>query len=399
MTFGIVVFAIALTFSIALHELGHLATAKRFGMKATRYFVGFGPTLWSTHRGETEYGVKAFPLGGFVKIVGMTPLEEVDPEDEPRAFYRQPAGKRAIVLAAGSFMHFVLAFVLIFSVFTVTGFPEPSTKVAAVSSCVTVEPDANGQMNCLGQPASPAVLAGLRPGDRVVAFDGVPVEDWEADLTNRVRASGGQTAFLAVLRDGQRVILPVSVALVERKDGDTLVTIGAIGISQGEDLRRLGPLPALRRTFTEMGSAVKLTSEAIVELPASIPALARQAIGKEERTGDGPTSLVGAARFGGQAAREGELGVYVFLLAAVNIFVGVFNLLPLLPLDGGHLGILGFEQVRSRIARRRGRRDPGRVDLRKLMPATYLFLFLLVSLQILVLYADIANPIPDPFLR
>ena len=393
MAVGIVVFILVITFSIALHELGHLATAKYFGMKATRYFIGFGPTLWSTHRGETEYGVKAFPIGGFVKIVGMTPMEDIEPGDEDRAFYKQPAAQRAVVLAAGSTMHFILAFILLFIALAAVGFDSTTTTVKTVSPCLSAE-------ECKpGDPISPALAAGIEPGDKIVEFEGKAVSDWSEDLSSRVQAHGPGPAELGIERDGERLTLQVDVGAITREVDGTSKEIGYIGLVPDRAVDRLGPVEAVKKSVTGYADIVRQTGEAIVALPGQIPELVRQSIGKEERDGDGAASLIGAGRVAGQASKSDNLAALVALMAAINIFIGIFNLLPLLPLDGGHLAVLWFEEFRATIARWRHRPNPGRVDLAKLMPLTYVFLFLLISLQLLVLYADIANPIPDPFSR
>jgi membrane-associated protease RseP (regulator of RpoE activity) len=397
MIMGVVVFIVVITFSIALHELGHLATAKYFGMKATRYFIGFGPTLWSTHRGETEYGVKAFPIGGFVKIVGMTPLEELEPGDEDRAFYKQPAAQRAVVLAAGSTMHFILAIVLLFFALTVIGvtdYEKPTTTIDAVSACLSTTECTSAD------PDSPAKAAGLRPGDKVLEFDGEAVDDWATDLTARVRAHEAGPAQLLVERDGERLDLTVNIARVERQDEDgKTIETGFVGLTAKPSVQHYGPAAAGGKSVELQAETVRQTADAIVGLPGQIPDLVRQSIGNEERDGTGAASLIGAGRVAGQASKNDNLAALVGLMAAINIFIGIFNLLPLLPLDGGHLAVLWFEEFRSSFARWRKRPNPGRVDLAKLMPLTYVFLFLLISLQVLVLYADIANPIPDPFTR
>jgi membrane-associated protease RseP (regulator of RpoE activity) len=395
---GVLVFVLAITFSIALHELGHLATAKFFGMKATRYFIGFGPTLWSTRRGETEYGIKALPLGGFVKIVGMTPLEEVEPGDERRAFYRQDPSQRAIVLASGSAMHFVLAFVLLMTAFVVTGVKtgeKLSTRVEAVSACVSdtaaCPPDA---------APSPARKAGIQAGDRIVSFDGRPVDDWVEDLSARAREHPGGPAPVVVERDGRELRLTVDVVRVERElEGGEKRVVGFLGLVPEPAAERYGFFRGVGESVQLGATLIKATGKAIIDLPGQIPELVRQTFGDEVRTGEGPASLVGAGRVAGQASDAGEVDSLILLVAAINIFIGLFNLLPLLPLDGGHLAVLWFEEFRSALARRLRRPAPGRVDLNKLMPATYAFLALLVTLQVLVLYADIANPIPDPFSR
>ncbi len=396
MGLGVLAFVVALIASIMLHEAGHLVTAKKFGMKAVQYFVGFGPTLWSFRRGETEYGVKGIPAGGFVKIVGMTDLEEIAPEDEDRAFYRQPAPQRAVVLAAGSFMHFVLALFLIYLTLVALGLPQSTREVSFVSTCVTKkEPD------CKDQPASPAKLAGLRKGDTVVAFDGQPVESWNEDFADRVRTHPAGPATVTVDRDGRRLDLEVDVVRIDREDREhpgRLVNTGVIGLTPVLVYERVGPLAAMTETFKGMGSLFSGTAEAIVKIPGQVPDAFRQAFGDEERDpADNLTGIVGAAQLSGQAVRSGRIVDFLFLLAGLNVFIGVLNLLPLLPLDGGHLAILGYEQARSALARLFGRRDPGRVDIRKLMPGAYLVIVFFAGLTLLLLYSDITNPVANPF--
>ncbi len=238
MIVGIVAFVVVLLASVMIHEAGHFATARAFGMKATEFFVGFGPTLWSRRRGETEYGVKAIPAGGFVKIVGMTDLEEVDPADEPRAFYRQPAWQRAIVLAAGSFMHFVIAFVLLIIVFALLGTPTTTTTIARVAPCV---PTDSAATSCAtGDPASPALGAGMQPGDTVVSYAGQRIDDWQ-QLQAAIRASGGRQVQVVVDRGGEQQTLTLTPVIRER-DGEQ---IGLVGLTPQIGAQREGPLEAI----------------------------------------------------------------------------------------------------------------------------------------------------------
>ena len=397
---GVLFFVVGLLGSIALHELGHLATAKRYGMKATRYFIGMGPTLWSTRRGETEYGVKALPIGGFVKIVGMTQLDEVEPGDEPRAFWRQPAPQRAVVLAAGSFMHFVIAFVLLVGVLGIYGeATRETTRVAEVSECLVDEIDDP----CEGRPASPAKVAGVRAGDRVVAFEGTPVTKWD-DLTSLIRKHPAGPAELVVERDGKRVTLrPV----VERhlrvvEEGGPKVEVGQIGVTPGET-KRYNPVTVVGRAGAVMGELTVGSVKGLWELPGKIPQLFRETADTSKPrggSGGGEAPIVGVVdigRLSAQAFEAGRLDALLLMIASLNVFIGLFNLLPLLPLDGGHLGILGFESLRSRIWRWRGRPDPGRVDLQKLMPAMVAFIVVMGSLTVMLLYAGIVNPVANPF--
>ncbi|HEV2889679.1 MAG TPA: site-2 protease family protein [Frankiaceae bacterium] len=396
---GVFVFVFALLASIALHELGHLGTAKAFGMKASRYFIGMGPTLWSTRRGETEYGVKAFPVGGFVKIVGMTQLEDLeDPRDEPRAFWRQPAPQRAVVLAAGSAMHFVVAFVVL--VGTLLAYGEQTrdtTRVAEVSECLSELPTDP----CDGKPPAPAKVAGLREGDRIVAFQGTPVRSWDA-FTTLVRAADAGPADLVVERDGERVTLHPVVERHEREiaEGQRKV-IGQIGVTPGET-KRYNVLTVGPRAGSALAEFTVNSVSGLWHLPGKIPQLFEQTTaskGEQPRDpGDGGVvGIVDIGRLSAQAFEAGQVDAVLFMIVGLNVFIGLFNLLPLLPLDGGHLAILGFEEARSGIARSLGRPDPGRVDLQRLMPAMVAFIVLMGGLTVMLLYAGIANPIANPF--
>lgn len=399
MTTGVVLLIVALFVSIMLHEAGHLLTAKKFGMKASQYFLGFGPTLWSFRRGETEYGVKAIPAGGFVKIVGMTPLEEIDPADEPRAFYRQPARQRAVVLAAGSTMHFVLAAVLLLVVFMGIGLPALATSatIGSVSACVPST--ASGPCRP-GDPVAPAKAAGLRPGDRVLSIDGRSVDGWD-EFSQALRRHGAGPVTLVVDRDGQRLTLRPTLVAAERPlPNGGKATVGVLGVTPSVQTERLGPVAAVKETGQWFVSSVGLTFKALGAIPAAVPQLLDPNATRDPASS--PASVVGVARVSGQAfATEQDLaqrlGAFLVLVAGLNLFVGIFNLLPLLPLDGGHLAVLGFESARSGIARVLRRPDPGPVDLAKLIPLAYLVVMLFIGLTVLLVYADIVNPIANPF--
>ena len=385
---GVIVFVVALLVSIMLHEFGHFATAKRFGMKATRFFVGFGPTLWSTRRGETEYGVKAIPAGGFVKIVGMTPLEELEPGDEDRAFYKQPSGQRVIVLAAGSVIHLVIAAVVIFAVLAGFGDPlhaEPTLTVDDTQQCIITDP---AQTKCTAaDPAAPAYRA-LRAGDRITAVDGQPVTAY-SQLVHQLQSHAGKKLTLTVVRDGGTRQVPLTPVAV-RQDGRT---VGKIGLYPRIRQVDVGVAAAVPKTFTTMGSLFTSTVKALGDLPHQVSTILH-----DQPRDNGAASVVGIGRVSGQVAdAQVPLGVRIanlaFIVAQVNFFVGIFNMLPLLPLDGGHIAIVGYEEGRRRLYRRLRRPDPGRVDLLKIMPVTYAVVAVFIGLSALLIYADIANPI------
>ena len=410
---GVLLFALGILVSVCLHEAGHLVTAKRFGMKATQYFAGFGPTLWSFRKGETEYGLKAVPAGGFVKILGMTPLEDkLAPEDEHRAFWRKPVWQRTVVLVAGSATHFVLAAAIFFVMAFTTGLPNPAALtfeafeaepvVGEVTDCVVpgydLAPGGAALRDCrAGDPVGPAKAAGLRPGDRFLSVGGTPVRTY-GDVVEAVRTSPPGPVRVGYERDGERRTTTADLVSTQRppageSTGD-LETVSAIGVSVALPRPTLeyGVLAAVPASVWYVGQTVEQTFEAIARFPAKVPKLL-DAIAGEERDVETPISVVGASRIGGEAAELGLPIVFLALLGGLNVFIGVFNLFPLLPLDGGHVAIIWFEKVRSWWAARRGRPDPGRVDYNKLVPVTYLVLLVFGGLTLLTLTADIVNPI------
>jgi membrane-associated protease RseP (regulator of RpoE activity) len=386
---GWVIFIVALLFSVMLHETGHFVMAKKFGMKATRYFVGFGPTIWSTWRGETEYGIKALPFGGFVKIIGMHSLDDVDdPADEPRSFRRQPAWQRIIVLCAGSFMHFVLAFVLIFGLALGIGI-ENTTQLAAVSPCVASSVTAldNGTCTASDKP-SPAERAGLRAGDEVTAFNGKPVSTYDQLRSAISQARPGSKASITVSRDGKTLTLHTTLASVPG--------FGAyLGIVE-TTFQSAGPLRAASYAGSVFGQVVTGSAKAVAALPAALPKLFSK---NRANTAAGQvSSIVGAARDTGfaVAANVGwqvKVSFVLLLIASLNIFVGLFNMLPLLPLDGGHVAVVVWERIRAWFARLRGRPDPGLVDMAKLLPVSFSIFMILMFFGIVLVLADIVNPV------
>ncbi|WP_027346444.1 M50 family metallopeptidase [Hamadaea tsunoensis] len=405
---GIVLGALAILVSVSLHEAGHMGTAKMFGMKVTRYFVGFGPTLWSFRKGETEYGVKGIPLGGFVKITGMTPQE--DDADDPRAMWRFPVWKRTIVMMAGSVVHFILAFLIFWGVAANAAMPNPdnpgymatpaqyATTAPYVSVGECVPTDMKTQCNGLD---GPAYVAGIKDGDEIVKVGDTAITNY-ADLVNVVRSlPPGQTVPITYVRDGNQVTTAVKTQAAQRPpiddDGGAVTTVSAIGVG-------LGFNPALPRqveytaaeAFPQAGKMIGQAFSGVLtslkNLPAKIPGLF-SAISGGERDPNGPVSVVGASRISGEAVEYGSWATFFLIAASLNFFVGIFNLLPLLPLDGGHIAIAWFERARSWVYARLGRRDPGRVDYYKLMPLTYAVILIFGAFTLLTVTADVVNPI------
>src|SRR6266496_3003233 len=376
---GWVIFLVALLFSVMLHETGHFVLAKKFGMKVTRYFVGFGPTLWSTRRGETEYGIKALPVGGFVKIIGMHSLDDVDdPADEPRAFRRHPAWQRIVVLCAGSFMHFVLAFLLIFSLALGIGIENDNTTELSKGTCAASD------------QASPAKLAGLRVGDQVTAFNGAPVSNW-TQLGNLIRkAPAGSQATITVKRDSKTLNLHATLATVSGRNGAYL------GIAPTVVFQPANPVRAVQYAGSAFGQVLVGSAKAVGALPGALPKLFSEDRGS---TAAGQvSSVVGAAEATGAAVAANvgwqyKVSFVLLLIASLNIFVGAFNMLPLLPLDGGHVAVVVWERIRAWFARLRKRPDPGLVDMAKLLPVSFSIFMILVFFGVALILADIVNPV------
>ncbi|MFJ3960398.1 M50 family metallopeptidase [Streptomyces sp. NPDC090036] len=422
---GVVVFAVGLLVSIAWHELGHLSTAKIFGIRVPQYMVGFGPTVWSRHKGETEYGIKAIPMGGYIRMIGMFPpgedgkvtarstspfrsmiedarsaaYEELQPGDESRLFYTRKPWKRVIVMFAGPFMNLILAVAIFLTTLMTFGLNTQTTSVATVSDCVIQQSEKRDKC-APGDPAAPAKAAGLKAGDKIVAFNGRPVGDWSA-LQKDIRATVGP-AEITVERAGQRVDLTAD--LIENKvaktDGngryvkDEYVTAGFLGFAPAS-----GYVPqSFGQSLDRMGEMMVAGVQSLIELPSKVPDLWNAAFNGAEREQDSPMGVVGAARVSGEIftldiPAQHQLVFFLNLLAGFNLSLFLFNMLPLLPLDGGHIAGALWESVRRGVARIFRRPDPGPFDVAKLMPVAYVVAGLFICFTLLVMVADVVNPI------
>lgn len=408
---GVAGFALAILISVSLHEAGHMITAKRFGMKVTKYFVGFGPTVFSFKRGETEYGLKAIPLGGFCKIVGMTPQDDdVEPGDEPRVMWRYPVWKRTIVMSAGSLTHFALAIIAMWFAAAFVGLPNPDLpKNAAeqraaqpmieVGPCIQTIPSERPCTPGVGTDlAGPAAAAGLKSGDVITSVGGTPITNY-GQLTDAIRASKPGPVPFGYTRDGQSGTATVTLVAAQRAPLDnpagtvTQVAVAGVGWTTTEPiLKTYGALGAFGATADYSQTMVIGTFEAFKKIPEKVPALWNSITG-DKRDPDTPISVVGASRLGGEAIAAGLPQYFLMIFIALNVFIGIFNLLPLLPLDGGHIAIIWFERVRSWIFARLHKPDPGRVDYFKLMPVTYVVILIGGAFTLLTVTADIVNPI------
>ena len=429
---GILIFAIGLLLSIALHELGHMAPAKKFGVKVPQYMVGFGPTLWSKVKGETEYGLKGIPLGGYIRMIGMFPpnpkgvqdpeklgrmgqmveaareevLAEISPEDEPRTFYRLSVPKKLTVMFGGPFMNLVIATILFTISLSVIGRPVVSTTVSDVVACVPTSANPNGIAStsgtCEGGESTPASEIGLAPGDKLLTVNGVEISAWE-DLGTALGDQAGNVVDVTYLTSsGETITKNVEVAALESPvfgdNGDATgeFTIrGFLGVTPSFELEQspVSEVPGFMATVTASSIA------ALMEFPARVFGLAGDLFTEAPRDPEGPVSVVGIGRISGQIASSEEVptiykaGDLITLLASVNLFLFVFNMVPILPLDGGHIAGALYEGARRQIARVRRKPLPGPVDTAKMLPVAYAMSLVLLAMSAIVILADIIKPI------
>ncbi len=373
---GILAFVVALLFSVMVHEFGHYITARKFGMWVSEFFVGFGKRIWSVQRGETEFGVKAIPAGGYCKIEGMAPNDEMPEGEEGRAFYKASSGKKLIVLGAGSFLHFVLGFLLLFTLFAGIG----TNQVLPVISEVV--------------PNSAAQAAGIQAGDEILAINGTKVREWYKDV-EAIRTSEGADLTLEIDRNGQ-VLTIVTNARLTDIDGTKRYVLGIIN---DVGLKRSGVLLSLKNSAIVTKDFLTESVKSLGKLPEKIPALWGATVRGEERDANGLVGVVGVARVSGEAVGSDKLtpmerlATFVLIVASLNIFVGIFNLLPILPLDGGHMAVAIADEIRAFFARLRGRPRPAPIDVTVLTPITMVVFVVLATLTLLLLVADVINPV------
>ena len=373
---GILGFIAALLLSVMIHEFGHYLTAKRYGMKVSEFFLGFGSRIWSTKRGETEFGLKAIPAGGYCKIEGMTPNDVMPEGEESRAFYTAKSSQKLIVLGAGSFLHFVLGYILLFVLFAGVG----TNQLLPTINQVVKE--------------SAAQSAGILAGDEVLSINGKQIENWYKDV-QIIRNSKGAPLTLLIKRGTEEITISTSAKL-ETIDGTERYVLGIIndvGIKRSDLVTSIKNAGIVSKDF--LVQSVK----SLLKLPSKIPALWGQAVSGETRDPNGLVGVVGVARVSGQAVGSDALSIterlstFILIIASLNIFVGLFNLLPILPLDGGHMAVAIADEIRAFIARLRGRARPAAIDVTLLTPITMVVFVILAALTVLLLIADIVNPV------
>jgi membrane-associated protease RseP (regulator of RpoE activity) len=445
-TLGLLIFFGAILASIGLHELGHLIPAKRFGGKVTQYFIGFGPTVWSRQVGETEYGVKAIPLGGYVKIVGMLPpgaedlaeeisydaqgeqvvrvrksntgmftqlisdarsaeWEHVKPGDEDRLFYRMAWWKKVIVMAGGPTVNLLIAFFIFWGLFAGTGKVvdyDVSPVVDEVIGCIV--PASQDGRACTAQEVrenpSPAGTAGLQSGDRFVSFNGEPVTTW-TQIQKDIRDNADQTATLGIDRGGENVEVQVKTQVQPRpldpENNTKLTPVGFLGVVPVQKAVTVHGGPIF--TLEQMGTMTVDTVQALASLPVKVFGVARALVGLEERDVNSPVSIVGGGRLAGEMASSQDFPVQaklvglLSLIAGFNFFIAMFNFVPLLPLDGGHIAGALYEAFRRGFARLRRRPDPGYVDVAKLLPVAYVVASAFLVMGVVLILADLIVPV------
>jgi len=373
---GILAFVVALLISVMIHEFGHYVTAKHYGMKVSEFFLGFGTRIWSYRRGETEFGIKAVPAGGYCRIEGMTPGDVMPPGEESRAFYKATSGRGLVVLSAGSLLHFVIGYLLLFTLFVGVG----TTQVLPIIGEVMKK--------------SAAATSGIMVGDEVTSINGKKVSNWSKDVI-AIRNSQGRELTLGIKRAGEDLVITATPTL-ETVDGKKRFLLGIINKT---GLHRSPVLTSVKDAGIITKSFLVESVKSLAKLPSKIPALWGQTVSGQTRDANGLVGIVGVARVSGQAVSSTKLspaerfGTFILIIASLNIFVGLFNLLPLLPLDGGHMAVAIADEIRAVLARIRGRARPAAIDVTVLTPITMVVFVILAALTVLLLVADIVNPV------
>ncbi|NJP95990.1 site-2 protease family protein [Nonomuraea sp. FMUSA5-5] len=423
---GIIVFLLGLMVSIALHEIGHLVPAKLFGVKVTQYMVGFGSTAWSRRKGETEYGIKWIPFGGYIRMIGMLPprpgdepgklrstatgpwqgliesardaaQEEVRPGDEDRVFYRKKWWQKVIIMSGGPAMNFVLAFIFFTILLVGIGLPVEAPIVSPETRTCVI-PASEQRTTCApGDRPTPAAQAGMKPGDHIVSFNSHKISSWDQAL-RLVRSHGPGPAQIGILRDGKPMTLAVTLIAQDRPNLDDPAKIdknvGYLGVRPAEVMEQ----QSIGQVIGYMGELTGRVAGSLINLPEKMAGVWHAAFSGEQRDPEGPVGVVGAGRMGGEIlasdlSTEKKVAIFVNLLAGFNLAIGMFNLIPLLPLDGGHIAGGLWEGIKRAYAKAVRRPKPAYVDVAKVLPLTYAVALLVMVMAGLLVYADLVNPL------
>ena len=416
---GILFLIFVVMISIGLHEIGHLAPAKKFGVKVTQYMIGFGPTIWSTKKGDTEYGLKAIPLGGYIRMIGMVPpardgkdatgpfaeivnsarkqsLDEIESGDENKVFYKLSVPKKLTVMVGGPFMNLVLAFVFFAISFAAIGFPAATNQVKQVVTCLPSDVDVLG--DCLvGTTPSPALAAGIKAGDEIVKFSGNEISNWE-ELASAIQNSRAESVSISVLRDGKVVELNAEIVNAVRPQSASATVENKAAPYLGIAPQIIMEKQPISSVFQTLGEITVGTGKVLWNLPNRVSQLFGAAFLGEQRDPEGLVGIVGVTRVGGEIAAADipvvwRVATLLNLAGGLNMALFLFNLLPLLPLDGGHAAGAIYEGLRRQFAKLRRLPDPGPADTSKMLPFAYSVAILLIGLSMLLLYVDVVNPV------
>lgn len=418
---GIMIFAVGILVSIGLHEIGHLLPAKKFGVRVPTYMVGFGPTIWSRKKGDTEYGIKLLPLGGYIRMIGMYPphpkgevdqsklgrmgnlieearketLSEIEEVDANRVFYKLSVPKKLAVMFGGPFMNLVIATILFFVTLSGVGISAPSTSIESVSVCIPTMDNPTGIAStdggCGDGVSAPAHLAGIKSGDKIISLDGIEINSWD-EVGPALDGKVGNEIPIVVLREGTNVDLIATVGQIEDAPGETRAFIG---ISPQLYMEKLSPSLVPQ----EMWNMTVLSVQGLMSFPREVITLGRELFTDTPRDIEGPVSVIGVGRISGQVTATDAIGnldkisMLLMLLASVNLFLFLFNLVPILPLDGGHIAGALFEGARKVLAKIFGRPDPGPVDTAKMLPVAYVATMFILAMSLVVILADLIKPL------
>lgn len=418
---GILIFALGILLSIGLHEIGHLVPAKKFGVRVPTYMVGFGPTIWSKTKDETEYGIKLIPMGGFIRMIGMYPpspnptqdvnelgrmrqlveqarsesLAEVTPEDTNRVFYKLSVPKKITIMFGGPFMNLIIATVLFTLSLSGIGISQPTTVINEVVACEPTPANQQGiastDGSCGEGVAAGAAAGGIKAGDKLVSVNSVAINRWE-DLRTALDEQSGQTIPVVVERNGTTQNLQVTIGTAEEFAGQPRPFIGISPKLESATIP-VTQIPG------EMWNMTVQSINGLLAFPKEVLNLGQEMFTDTPRDANGPVSVIGVGRISGQITgtdamtTKDKVTMLLMLLASLNLFLFIFNLVPILPLDGGHVAGAIYEGLRKTKARLLQQPIPGPVDTARMLPVAYVATLVILAMSLVVMLADIIKPL------